>query len=106
MNDFYYIARDDVFREEFFEDIKSIIFKYWSAISYDMKKDLRVNGIRLSVDNISIMLVRTKDTSKDWKEWSHNIDDNKSDYYKEVSACIERFRLSVTRSNKLEQLGI
>ena len=92
-SDFRYIVRDKFFDDRFFEDIKSIIGRYWK----DMHRDLRVNGIRWSPTGINIMVVVSE-----WGEWSHNIDDNKSTYYKEVTGCI----FSVIRDSKLESLGI
>lgn len=100
MSNFMYITRDKFFDESFFERIKSSIGRYWK----DMPSDLKVNGIRWSPTEINIMVVRTKDVGIDWiwNEWSHNIDNRSSSYYKEVSGCI----YSVMRDKKLEELGV
>jgi hypothetical protein len=96
-SDFFYIARDKFFDDRFFEDIKSIIGRYWK----DMHRDLRVNGIRWSPTGINIIIVVRHDGVYR-REWSHNIDDNKSTYYKEVTGCI----FSIVSDRKLESLGI
>ena len=100
-----YIIRDNVYDESFFDEVRTIMSKYWNGAV-----DTDINGIILSDDKIDIALVNRSKKKESGGEWFHSIPSHYMEkgvsvsykHYNEVYSLI----MGQMRSGKLEEIGI